>query len=97
MDRKDHKKNKTEPPFYNWELQNSRVRGLKVTEVGLEFPDRSSNPVECQITDDGLRQLVCFRNDNGNRNRDLKKLCLDAFTLRMRKSEEVQGCSSQMA
>ena len=46
----------------------------------------------------GLNQTIAsFRNDNGNRNRDLKKVFLDAFTLRMRKSEEIQGCSSQMA
>lgn len=31
---------------------------LKVTEVGYDFRDRSSNLIECQITDNGLRQAV---------------------------------------
>ena len=37
-------------------LEVSWVRGLKATELGFEFRDRSSNPIECQITitDDGL-------------------------------------------
>ena len=29
-----------------------------VTEVGFEFRDRSSNPIECQITDEDLRQFL---------------------------------------
>ena len=31
---------------------------LTVTEVGFEIHGRSSNPIMCQITDDGLRQVV---------------------------------------
>ena len=37
---------------------SSWVRCLKVTKVGFKFRDRSSNPIECQIMDDGLRQVV---------------------------------------
>ena len=36
------------------------VRGVMVTDVGFELRDRSSNPSVCQITDDGLRQVVYF-------------------------------------
>ena len=34
------------------------VRGLMVANVGFEFRDWSSIPIMCQITGDGLRQVV---------------------------------------
>ena len=39
-------------------VKRTWVLGLLVAEVGFEFQDRSSNLIVCQITNNGLRQVV---------------------------------------